>query len=295
MNSGDSPLDLGAIATLPPLAKLQVPQTDGAYDIASEKPLSHAFFDPAVSNALDLADDSLMKLRQVLRKVRQKCPDAEGLRELEENCMKQLPAVVRRLAVVGDSGQGKSSLMNSLLHVPGIAHTCDSGEACTSVVIEYHQKRKHQTSPIDITVEFYFGEALEEIVTEMAWSCRVYRLQKEKESDQTLTESEKEETDLKNLERESEAAAAALTVAFGHHEGFTEEFLYDDLSEEGYDRVNQQLLAWAHAIEWPSSEMTTTQGGSGVWQASVNDARECTGITRDIMTGKLWPFTKVIK
>jgi hypothetical protein len=291
MNSGDNPLDLGAIATLLPLAQLQVPQADGAYDITTEKPLSHAFFDPAVSNALDLADDSLMKLRQVLRKVRQKCPDAEGLRELEENCMMRLPATVRRLAVVGDSGQGKSSLINSLLHIPGIAHTSDTGSACTSVPVEYHQKREGQMSPYEITVEYSTGIALEEIVTNMAWSSRLFLLQGAKEASQNL---HGEESDLDECQKESLVAQEGLMSAFGHLQGFSVEFLLD-MSDGAGDRVTEQCIKWVHAIEWPTGGWTTTENGSTVWHSAVNTVEECAEKTGIFMKDKFWPFTKVIK
>ncbi|KAH7359284.1 hypothetical protein B0T11DRAFT_355944 [Plectosphaerella cucumerina] len=291
MNSQDSPLDLGAIATLLPPAQLQLPRADGAYDIASEKPLSHALFDPAMSNALDIADDALVKLRQVLRKVRQKCPDAEGLRELEENCMKQLPAVGRRLAVVGDSGQGKSSLINSLLHVPGIAHTGDTGTACTSVVIEYHQKRDEQKSPFEITVEYSTGIALEEIVTNMVWSCRLYWLQGAKDASQT---GHGEESDQDDCKKESLVAQEGLMSAFGHLAGFSVEFLLD-MSDGAGDRVTEQCIKWAHAIEWPAGGWTTTENGSTVWHSAVNTVEECAAKTGAFMKDKFWPFTKVIK
>ncbi|KAH6682230.1 hypothetical protein F5X68DRAFT_242879 [Plectosphaerella plurivora] len=270
---GEMPLDLRDTVPSLPSAQLQLP--DGAYDITSEKPPVHVLSEAAASTALNFADDSMVKLRHFLRKARS---------------LEKMPIVTRRLAVLGDSGQGKSSLMNSLLHIPDIAHTSDTGSASTSVVIEYHQKREGQTSPIEITVEYSTGTALEEIVTNLVWSCRLYWLQGAKEAG----EAPDEESDLDDCQRESMEAEEALQTAFGHHEGFSIKFLRD-LSPGAEDAINHQLIQWAHAIEWPTGGWTSTEKGSTVWHTSVNNVEECAEKTGAFMKDKLWPFTKVIK
>ncbi|EED22856.1 hypothetical protein TSTA_063370 [Talaromyces stipitatus ATCC 10500] len=60
----------------------------------------------------------------------------------------------RMIAILGDSGEGKSSLINSLLHCPGVAKISDLGSACTTVITEYRQQKKGQTTPILIEAEY---------------------------------------------------------------------------------------------------------------------------------------------
>ena len=53
----------------------------------------------------------------------------------------------RLVGLIGDSGVGKSSLINALLDTPDIALSGASGEACTNVITEYHQAQTSQKAP----------------------------------------------------------------------------------------------------------------------------------------------------
>lgn len=53
----------------------------------------------------------------------------------------------RKVGLIGDSGVGKSSLINCLLDTPDIALSGASGEACTNVITEYHQAQPSQKTP----------------------------------------------------------------------------------------------------------------------------------------------------
>ena len=53
----------------------------------------------------------------------------------------------RIVGLMGDSGVGKSSLINSLLDVPDIALSGANGEACTNVITEYQQALPSQKTP----------------------------------------------------------------------------------------------------------------------------------------------------
>ena len=53
----------------------------------------------------------------------------------------------RIVGLIGDSGVGKSSLINSLLDTPDIALSGANGEACTNVITEYHQAQRSQKAP----------------------------------------------------------------------------------------------------------------------------------------------------
>ncbi|KAL8357543.1 hypothetical protein RB598_002380 [Gaeumannomyces tritici] len=66
----------------------------------------------------------------------------------------ELPAT-RMLGLVGGSGTGKSSLINSILDVPNLARSSNGGGACTCVVTEY---RYHGRNDYEIKIEWFTRE-----------------------------------------------------------------------------------------------------------------------------------------
>ncbi|RDW73267.1 hypothetical protein BP6252_07174 [Coleophoma cylindrospora] len=186
----------------------------------------------------------------------------------------------RTIAVLGDSGQGKSSLINALLHFPEIARTGDIGTACTSVVTEYRQKTRDQQAPITIEVEYFSKSEIEEVVKELLWNYRQI----------FLPDMENDEVDAKEYTRctrESELAWSALEAGFKHQRSFNKELLRD-MSDEGLAKATDQLVQWAHDIEWPD-------GGTGTWKSTADTAEECCNKTSIFMQDRFWPFTKIIR
>ncbi|KAJ4218572.1 hypothetical protein NW759_008465 [Fusarium solani] len=94
----------------------------------------------------------------------------------------------RTVGFVGDSGVGKSSLLNSLLDVKGLARTSNSGEACTCVVTEFHY---HNRDTLDIEVNLFTMDELREQLTGMLQSYRHYHLH----SDEMEDAAERRETE----------------------------------------------------------------------------------------------------
>ncbi|EEU37779.1 uncharacterized protein NECHADRAFT_102212 [Fusarium vanettenii 77-13-4] len=102
----------------------------------------------------------------------------------------------RTVGFVGDSGVGKSSLLNSLLDVKGLARTSNSGEACTCVVTEFHY---HNRDTLDIEVNLFTMEELREQLTGMLQSYRHYHLH----SDEMEDAERREKEDSANLARDT--------------------------------------------------------------------------------------------
>ncbi|RKK19393.1 hypothetical protein BFJ65_g6115 [Fusarium oxysporum f. sp. cepae] len=187
----------------------------------------------------------------------------------------------RTIAVLGDSGEGKSSLINSLLHFPGVAQTGDIGSACTSVVTEYRQKKAGHTAPITIDVEYLSAPEIRDMIQELLWSYRQLYLPGV-ESDETS------EQDYNRYMRESEQAWSALHAAFKHKRQFTKKFA-QDMSNGALERITGQLIEWAQEIEWPAG------GVDGFWTSTAQTADECVEHTKLFMQDKFWPFTKIIR
>ncbi|KAM0326265.1 hypothetical protein ACHAQA_006862 [Verticillium albo-atrum] len=139
--SGPASMNTGALGASD--GKASIP-----YNIADEEPQVHEFFSSSVTTAIREAEKIAGDLRAAINETKAEVPEDSDLNLLGARAWVKMGQNVRKrtIAVLGDSGQGKSSLINSLLHVPGIAHTSDTGSACTSVVTEYHQKGLHDTN-----------------------------------------------------------------------------------------------------------------------------------------------------
>ncbi|KAF2104448.1 hypothetical protein NA57DRAFT_70653 [Rhizodiscina lignyota] len=186
----------------------------------------------------------------------------------------------RIIALLGDSGEGKSSVINSLLHCNGIAETSDAGTACTSVITEFRQRRPHQTTPFTIEVEYLSESNIEETVKELLWSYSQLYLP---EVEQDLNGE-----DYKRCQEESAVAWSTLQAAFDNRTEFRED-LFRDTSDEGQRKALGLLLQWTRELDWPRG------GRDGSWTSTARNADKCREITRELMQNRIWPFTKVIR
>ncbi|KAJ4302862.1 hypothetical protein N0V90_001753 [Kalmusia sp. IMI 367209] len=104
------------------------------------------------------------------------------------------------IGVIGDSGVGKSSLINSLLDAKDLARA--SGSACTCVATEYHY---HERDDYIIQVEYFTLEELKKQYQEM---IRDYQENESPPSDAT-------EEHLQDLQRKARLAKKTLRASFG--------------------------------------------------------------------------------
>ncbi|KAG7103548.1 hypothetical protein HYQ46_011562 [Verticillium longisporum] len=70
----------------------------------------------------------------------------------------------RTVGFVGDSGVGKSSLLNSLLDRPGIAKMGNNGVACTCAATEYHY---HDRGDFRVEVVLFSQSEIDEQIFEL--------------------------------------------------------------------------------------------------------------------------------
>ena len=208
-------------------------------------------------------------------------PDLQNLLQTSRKCVDFSATDTRTIAVLGDSGEGKSSLINSLLHCPGIAKTGDIGSACTAVATEYRYKRDIDFAPYTIEVEYLSKDKIEDLIKELIWSYRqVFLIENDDESKEGAEE-------FRHREAESGIAWSALNAAFGHQRRLLE--LLNDKADGAHEKAIRTVLEWAKDIVWPES------GQDGTWRSTAQSAEECCDHTDHFMSDKLWPFTKVIR
>ncbi|KAL8387202.1 hypothetical protein RB599_002409 [Gaeumannomyces hyphopodioides] len=123
------------------------------HELADEEPPEEPFHRPAFQRALADTKDIVTALATVLSENTH--GDASLINGLREEAARlsrfELPAT-RKLGLVGGSGDGKSSLINSILDVPNLARSSSGGGACTCVATEY---RYHGRDDYEIKIGWF--------------------------------------------------------------------------------------------------------------------------------------------
>ncbi|KAI1870179.1 hypothetical protein JX265_006349 [Neoarthrinium moseri] len=253
------------------------------YSVLDEEPPAHPLFTSVFQSALKDGIAVSKDAMTIIKHTNRFSDDSDLSRLLHdaEDLSNFACSGTKTIAVLGDSGQGKSSLINSLLDFPDIAKTGDIGSACTSVVTEYKQKRKEHVAPITIEVEYLSEIEIEEMVKELLWSYRQLFLPG---VDSDITS----DADHARYTRESEQAWCALEAAFGHQPGFQKSML-QDMSEGALGMIEERLIGWTRTLNWPTTDR------KGFWTSTALTADECWEKTNIFMQDRYWPFTKIIR
>ncbi|KAH8897592.1 hypothetical protein GQ53DRAFT_637825 [Thozetella sp. PMI_491] len=263
-----------------------------AYKLCDEETPTHSFYTTEFQRALRDGQEIAKGTATLVRSLVGIMDDESSvfldrLREKAEGLSTFYGPEPRTIAVIGSSGEGKSSLINSLLHYPDIAKTGGMGSACTAVVTEYCQKRaEHGETPITIEAEFLTKAEIEDMIKELLWNYRQLFLPGV-ESDTTP------EADYARYARESELAWSTLEVAFKHRPEFNRKIL-EDMSEGALARIEKMALGWASDIQWPRSP-GTAETRPGLWQETAETVEECHSKTELFTQDQYWPFTKIIR
>ncbi|TGO22762.1 hypothetical protein BPAE_0156g00090 [Botrytis paeoniae] len=259
---------------------------DAKYAVEDEKAPVEPYFTEKFQSILGRSYDIAIQVADELEKLEKVFGDDVNFRRLlndSKGLSKGGISNTRTIAILGASGEGKSSLINSLLHVTELARTSDEGSACTSVVTEYRQKKNSTLEPFSIEVEYLSKPERQEMVEELLWSYRQLFFPDSDNEGNALDFDEQQ-----RIERESAVAWSALKALFSQQEEFDVSFL-SDKSKGSFERIKSKLLEWMQKIEFPADDE------SGLWTASAHNSDECQELTSVFMEDKLWPFTKIIR
>ncbi|TVY12926.1 hypothetical protein LARI1_G009230 [Lachnellula arida] len=185
------------------------------------------------------------------------------------------------IGIVGDSGVGKSSLINSLLDEDDLANTAGLGAACTSVVTEYRLRTPEHTAKYTIEIDRMTDVEVEEQLRELLYSYRSFHIM-------DLDDKGVSADEQRRLELRSKLAWDTLKAAFGSKQELTEKYLRDS-SSGAEERLREKLKHWTNELVWPRDSYE-----SG-WLETAGLAEECKHKTQQFLGGNLWPFIKTIR
>lgn len=254
--------------------------------MADELPPQERFHEPAFQQSLSSAKHLMANIVGVLASSSLHNEPDSTMQRLYQQAIDlsgfQYPST-RTVGLVGDSGVGKSSLINSLLDIEGLARASNSGAACTCVVTEYHY---HDRDSFAIEPEYFAVNEVRDQLTELLQSYRLYHSLTNDTSSEGMEQR-------KALENKAERAQDTFRAAFRDHSTQNEQFLLDWPEET----VLETLLTWARG----SCPQLREANGS-VQKEVVASAEQC---SRQLMelTSKpissnepsLWPFIRKVK
>ncbi|EWG45996.1 hypothetical protein FVEG_15903 [Fusarium verticillioides 7600] len=248
------------------------------HDVADEELPDDAFHSPEFQGAFRDAKQLMSNIQSVLGSSNVHEGSESTMRKLHEEAGKlaafEYPAT-RTVGFVGDSGVGKSSLLNSLLDTKGLARTSNNGEACTCVVTEYHY---HNRDTLDIRVNLFSMEELQDQLGRLLQVYRTFELHQDEITDAA---------ERQDMEANAKVAKDTFQAMFRGR-------LVDEafLIRENYEDVLNRLTSWA-ADARPSPLMTLHTGLST--QACSNTLMELSSEPASRDSPATWPYIRSIK
>ncbi|KAL3473665.1 hypothetical protein BJX99DRAFT_248747 [Aspergillus californicus] len=195
----------------------------------------------------------------------------------------------RTVGFIGDSGMGKSSVINSILDQEGLARSNGDGAACTTVVTEFRCVDEEHPNNYTVEADFMDNAEIRELLEELLSSVRKY-----------YTGAFREVSEPEEQENIRGAAGRAWDTLLSLFPGQPELDL-DFISEEGEDAVEPIVTKLE---EWAIAGQVSRPGGRNSLQYSVvaNHADACMDQLDNLMADSrdrnrpaLWPYVKLIR
>ncbi|KAL1980018.1 hypothetical protein VTN96DRAFT_4795 [Rasamsonia emersonii] len=262
------------------------------YDVRQERLPRARIYNNRLQNALREVKNRFTKLENTMRDsplAHDESSDFYALYEQVKNFSRFEYPETRTVGFIGDSGAGKSSLVNSLLDQEGLARSSGDGAACTCVVTEFRNLGQNHRHPFTIEVDYMDNNEVKELLEELLRSFRQY-----------YTDTYREVTDVQEQQQIRETSTRAwetLHSLFRNQPGLTHEYLSDEA-----DGAEAAILTQLE--EWAKAGFIHRPGGADALQYSVtaNDLDECRDLLDALTTDPpgenrpaIWPFIKLIR
>lgn len=195
----------------------------------------------------------------------------------------------RTVGFVGDSGVGKSSLVNALLDVEYLARTSSGGTACTCVVTEFCYWAREG---FGVAVEYYEREEVETRVREMVEGYRHRHLAKGLSSDEIKVYEEKakiaEDTFQAMFPRRMGNIKGVLLGGRGEDQGGEAR---RGASEDEEEQVVRKIMSWVDEMPRSATENETFEDSGSCSRRLM----ELTSNPGSVLGTALWPFIRKIR
>ncbi|KAJ6125737.1 hypothetical protein N7523_003357 [Penicillium sp. IBT 18751x] len=196
----------------------------------------------------------------------------------------------RTVGFIGDSGVGKSSLINSLLDQRSLSRSSSGGTACTCVVTEFRHVDEDHTGPFTVEAQFMTSEEMKDLLNELLTMFRQFHVNRFFRDLQSQEEQQK-------CRDGAVRAWETFESLFNNQAALTMEHLSKD-----YDGAHSAILAQLE--RWASAGLALRPGGLDAlgYSAIAGDIEECRDIL-DMLTASnignvkpaIWPFIKLIR
>ncbi|KAL2127275.1 hypothetical protein VTI74DRAFT_10996 [Chaetomium olivicolor] len=209
------------------------------HEVRSEEPPPSRFHEPAFQRALADTKFLMANLASALDHHGLEVEPDSTIRDLQERAKKlaqfQCPPTLT-VGLVGDSGVGKSSLINSLLDCEGLAREGNASAACTCVITEYLY---HDRDDFIVDVEPFTED---ELMGQLAEMVHAYCLYHQRPANVDAENSEDAE-DRKYWEERATLAQDTFHAMFQNR--FTPALFQSGLSEEA---ILEIMADWAREL-----------------------------------------------
>ncbi|KAB5551088.1 hypothetical protein GE09DRAFT_1174162 [Coniochaeta sp. 2T2.1] len=246
------------------------------HEVSDEEPPENRFHQPEFQNAFCETKQLIVGLSNVLASNQLHSEPDTTMRRLYDEAS-ELGAFscpdTRTVGFVGDSGVGKSSLINSLLDIKGLARASASGRACTCVVTEYCYRPE---PGFKIEVEYFTREELENQISELLESYRHFHL------------ADLEDHEISEFEDRARIAEYTFRSMFPAR---LEDLESELLSDEEEDAVLQKLMYWLD----DSPRSATVHESIADVELCSQRLTELTSESEDVNETALWPFIRKIR
>ncbi|KAF5862014.1 hypothetical protein ETB97_012252 [Aspergillus alliaceus] len=261
------------------------------YNVRSERLPRARIYNTGLQNILRDVKNQLSALHADMGRYplsRDTSSDLFQVREKVRVLNEQESPEARTVGFIGNSGVGKSRLINSLLDQEGLARSSGDGAACTSVVTEFRHTDARRPNRYTIEIDYMDQQEVKELLEELVQSFRMY-----------YTDLYREVTSIEEQEKirdRSSRAWSTLNSLFKDQPDLTHEFLSNQ-ADGALPRILEQLG------EWATLSCTRRPGGSALQHTIVpDDAQACrshldmlTMDPHDATEIAVWPFIKLIK
>lgn len=203
----------------------------------------------------------------------------------------------RIVGLMGDSGVGKSSLINSLLDTPDIALSGANGEACTNVITEYHQAQPSQKTPFMAEIILFEPSSMQRILEIHLGSYYRYVHGSVETMDQEAIDE---------LNAQVSTALETFQALFANREDFSNEERTKEFLEQAKSASDSEMLQ--KLFGWIQESISKCGAEGGIIRRSVYSPEELGSETErfiksckhlldenDCHVPSLWPLIQKVR